>query len=101
MTRSNQPCQFQKDGLFGQRSEDVTVGKPDPQVFLVAASRLDVPPSQCLVVEDAAAGVEAARRAGMLSVGVRAKGDTLQANVFTRSMVKLDDTAFDRLLGER
>ena len=79
-------------------SEDVTVGKPDPQVFLVAASRLDVPPPRCIVVEDAAAGVEAARRAGMPSVGVRAQGDALEANVFTRSMAKLDETAFDRLL---
>ena len=79
-------------------SEDVTVGKPDPQVFLVAASRLDVPPSQCVVVEDAAAGVEAARRAGMPSVGVRAQGEALQANVFTRSMAELGDRAFDRLL---
>ena len=79
-------------------SEDVTVGKPDPQVFLIAASRLDVPPSRCIVVEDAAAGVEAARRAGMPSVGVRANGDALNANVFARSLAELGDTAFDRLL---
>src|SRR5580704_1629531 len=43
-------------------AEDVTAGKPDPQVFLTAASRLETPPAQCVVVEDAAAGVEAARR---------------------------------------
>ena len=76
------------------------MGKPDPQVFLVAASRLDIPPSRCVVVEDAACGVEAARRGRMPSVGVRAKGDALQANVFMRSMAELGDAAFDRLLDE-
>jgi len=51
-------------------AEDVQAGKPDPQVFLVAAARLNSTPRICIVVEDAGAGVEAARRAGMLSVGV-------------------------------
>src|SRR5271170_6782773 len=52
-------------------AEDVTLGKPDPQVFLTAAARLGSAPAQCIVVEDAPAGVEAARRAGMPSIGVR------------------------------
>ncbi|MBG83116.1 MAG: hypothetical protein CMJ40_01055 [Phycisphaerae bacterium] len=56
--------------------DDVEHGKPDPEVFLLAASRLRVPPSSCVVVEDAAAGVEAARRAGMASVGFCSKGRT-------------------------
>jgi beta-phosphoglucomutase len=50
--------------------KDVTRGKPDPQVFELAARRLDVPPSECAVVEDAVHGVEAAKRAGMVSVGL-------------------------------
>ena len=45
--------------------EDVRVGKPDPELFLLAAQRLNCPPDQCLVFEDSAAGFEAARRAGM------------------------------------
>jgi beta-phosphoglucomutase len=49
---------------------DVTRGKPDPQVFELAASRLGVPPNLCTVVEDAVHGVEAANRAGMLSIGM-------------------------------
>ena len=56
--------------------DDVTHGKPDPEVFLLAASRLGVPASACVVIEDAAAGVEAARRAGMASVGFCSKGRT-------------------------
>lgn len=51
-------------------SEDTQRGKPDPQVFLVAASRLKVPASRCLVVEDAVAGVEAARAGGMKCIAV-------------------------------
>jgi beta-phosphoglucomutase len=49
---------------------DVTRGKPDPQVFLLAAERLGVRPGACVVMEDAVHGVEAARRAGMRSVGL-------------------------------
>jgi len=49
---------------------DVTRGKPDPQVFEIAAARLGVPPARCCVVEDAPAGVEAANRAEMTSIGL-------------------------------
>jgi len=49
---------------------DVTRGKPDPQVFLMAAQRLGVSPERCAVVEDAPAGVEAANRAEMASIGL-------------------------------
>ncbi|MFB6285813.1 MAG: HAD family hydrolase, partial [Candidatus Bipolaricaulia bacterium] len=50
--------------------DDVAAGKPDPEVFRTAAQRLHVPPERCLVIEDAAAGVEAAHRAGMVAVAV-------------------------------
>ena len=50
--------------------EDITRGKPDPQVFLVAAERAGVPPGRCVVFEDAPIGIEAARAAGMIAVGV-------------------------------
>lgn len=46
-------------------SEDVTRGKPDPEVFLIAANRLGIAPERCLVFEDAPKGIEAAHRAGM------------------------------------
>lgn len=49
---------------------DVTNGKPDPEVFLMAAQRLDLPPGRCLVIEDAGVGVRAAKAAGMACVGV-------------------------------
>ncbi len=46
-------------------ADDVPVSKPDPETFLLAARRLDTPPNNCLVFEDAPKGVEAAARAGM------------------------------------
>ncbi len=49
---------------------EVTRGKPDPQGFLLAAERLRVRPEQCVVVEDADAGLKAARGAGIKCVGV-------------------------------
>ncbi len=51
-------------------AEDVSHGKPDPEVFLVAASRLGLAPSVCAVIEDSVHGIEAAKRAGMLAVAV-------------------------------
>jgi beta-phosphoglucomutase len=78
-------------------AEDVTAGKPDPQVFLAAARRLDVPPARCIVVEDAPAGVEAARRAGMKSIGVNA-AQRLDADLPVGSLADLPPDAFDRLL---
>jgi beta-phosphoglucomutase len=51
-------------------SEDTQRGKPDPQVFQVGAERLGVPPARCLVLEDAVAGVEAARAGGMKCIAV-------------------------------
>jgi beta-phosphoglucomutase len=82
-------------------AEDVTEGKPDPQVFLTAAARLGVPPSHCIVVEDAAAGVEAAQRGGMASIGVSRNGSRLEADLAVSSLTELPPDAFERLLGSR
>jgi beta-phosphoglucomutase len=50
--------------------EDIERGKPDPQVFLVAAARAGVEPSRAVVFEDATFGIQAAKAAGMRAVGV-------------------------------
>jgi beta-phosphoglucomutase len=58
--------------LFGAtvNGMEVTRGKPDPQVFLLAAGKLAVPPANCAVVEDAPAGLRAARAAGMAAIAL-------------------------------
>ncbi|HHI68391.1 MAG TPA: HAD family phosphatase [Planctomycetes bacterium] len=82
-------------------AEDVERGKPDPQVFLEAARRLALPPGRCVVVEDAAVGVRAARRAGMKVVGVAAGGDRevlREADLVVSSLEELSPRVFEELL---
>ncbi len=78
-------------------AEDVQRGKPDPEVFLKAASLLGVTPQESVVVEDAAMGIEAASRAGMRSIGVSASKQ-LPASLCVSSLADLPRDAFDRLL---
>jgi beta-phosphoglucomutase len=79
--------------------EEVPHGKPAPDVFLLAASRLGVPPWRCIVVEDAPAGVEAGRRGGMKTIGIALLHPDLAADIVVRSLEDLAPDAFDRLLG--
>ena len=79
-------------------AEDVQRGKPDPQVFLIAAEKLGVAPNRCIVVEDAPAGIEGGRRAGMHTIGVLSSHPELDADVVVRTLGELPDDAFDRLL---
>jgi HAD superfamily hydrolase (TIGR01509 family) len=79
-------------------AEDVHRGKPDPEVYLMAASRVGVPPERCIVVEDAVAGIEGARRGGMRSIGVSRNGHHLGADVVVGSLDLLDSDAFEALL---
>jgi len=51
-------------------ADDVRMGKPDPEVYFLAARRIGVNPEECIVFEDSLVGVQAARRAGMRAIGV-------------------------------
>ena len=79
-------------------AEDVHRGKPDPEVYVLAASRVGVPAERCIVVEDAGAGIEGARRACMRSIGVSHQGKDLHADVVVESLEQLESDAFERLL---
>jgi HAD superfamily hydrolase (TIGR01509 family) len=79
-------------------SEDVERGKPDPQVFLLAAQRLGVPPERCVAVEDTAAGAEAARRAGMRCIGVNRSSAGMTADLLVPALDELPPDAFARLV---
>lgn len=58
--------------------EEVEKGKPNPEIFLTAAEKLDVNPENCLVIEDAETGVEAAKSANMKCIGFKARSDSKQ-----------------------
>ena len=77
---------------------DVPRGKPDPALFLLSAKALDVPPAQCVVLEDAPAGIAAARAGGMASVGIARLGDeallqAAQADLVVTSLDQVDTAA--------
>jgi HAD superfamily hydrolase (TIGR01509 family) len=77
-------------------------GKPDPAVFLKAASLISVPPGQCVVVEDALPGVEAARRGGMKCIAVTTTNPAalLQgADLVVEHLDELPLDVFERLAG--
>ena len=71
----NAPLILEKVGLYNRFTaivdgNDVSKAKPDPEVFLIGAQKLNMQPENCIVVEDAIAGVEAANAANMLSIGI-------------------------------
>ena len=86
---------------------DLSHGKPDPEIFLIAATELGVPPAGCLVVEDAPVGIEAARAGGMMALGIARLADEALLRAARADLVvtSLDDGAVDLLikdlLGER
>jgi len=82
----------------GVAAEDVTHGKPDPEVFLLAAARLGAEPGRSIVVEDAPTGIEAGRRAGMYTVGVSLLHTLPEADVYVGTLTELPASTFDRLL---
>ncbi|MCC7370694.1 MAG: HAD family phosphatase [Chloroflexi bacterium] len=80
-------------------AEDVARGKPDPEPFVTAAERLGVDARRCIVVEDAAPGIEGARRAGMRTIGVGPGYAALRADVTVPTLADLPEGVFGSLLG--
>jgi beta-phosphoglucomutase-like phosphatase (HAD superfamily) len=78
---------------------DLAHGKPDPEIFLDAAAELRAAPVDCLVVEDAVAGVQAAKAGGMTALGVARAGDAALLAAAGADMVvtTLDDVDVDLL----
>jgi beta-phosphoglucomutase len=84
-------------------AEETQRGKPDPQVFQVAAGKLGVPPGRCVVFEDAVPGVQAARAGGMKCVAVRFAGhhaeDALRAAGADIVVGSLEKVSVGQVLG--
>ncbi|MDJ1132306.1 HAD-IA family hydrolase [Streptomyces iconiensis] len=69
-------------------ADDITRGKPDPEPYLLAASKLGADPARCVVFEDAPAGLESGRRAGMWTVGLATthSADELRADAVVENL---------------
>jgi beta-phosphoglucomutase len=72
---------------------DIKNSKPDPEVFLLAAQRLGVPPAECIVVEDAVTGIIAANAAGMRSLGIGTPEMLPNAKVLVRNLAEIEPEA--------
>jgi len=71
----NAPLILEKVGLLNKFTaivdgNDVSKAKPDPEVFLIGAEKLNMDPKKCVVMEDAIAGIQAANAANMISIGI-------------------------------
>jgi beta-phosphoglucomutase len=75
----------------------ITHSKPDPEIFLLAAKKLNVTPNKCLVFEDAEAGVEAALAAGMKCVGVGSPEQLGKANIIVKQTADFDLNNLDKI----
>ncbi len=79
----------------------VTHGKPHPEVFLLAAGKLGLPPSDCAVVEDAPAGISAARAAGMAAIaitGTAPREKLAHADTIVESLTELTPDRITQLI---
>lgn len=92
----NAPVILEKTGLLPYLDRiscglDTTKSKPDPEVFLVAARKLELPPEDCLVVEDSAAGIQAAAAGGMKSLAVGPFYQSLHADFEAPLLCKVEN----------
>jgi len=97
----NTPLILEKIGYAGAfdavaAGNDIKRSKPDPEVFLIAARRLGKAPAECVVVEDAEAGLLATRDAGMRAFGV---GGAARSPLAHAAAAALDGVSVDTLLG--
>lgn len=78
---------------------DMPQGKPNPAIFLIAATELKVEPGFCFVAEDAPSGIEAARAGGMIALGIARRRDEALLHEAGADLVvtSLDEIALDEL----
>ena len=85
-------------------ADDVTHGKPDPEAYLLAAAKLGVRPSRCVVVEDAPPGIKAGQAAGMRVVAVvttHSRHELVEADVVVARLVGIQIVTKDNQPGGR
>lgn len=98
----NAPIILEKTGILDLFDKiscglDTTKSKPDPEVFLVAAKKLELDPEVCLVVEDSQAGIDAAKAGKMASLAVGPLYQSMGADFCAKNLA--DDIDWDAILG--
>ncbi len=81
LTLSAQKKALSLDSLFGEHIyniDDVAYGKPKPDIYLHAASKLNISPYACIAIEDSACGIKAAKAANMFCIGINSHGNLSQ-----------------------
>lgn len=79
----------------------VTKAKPDPEVFLIAANKMKVNPVNCVVFEDAVAGIEAANNAKMTSIGIGDANILNQADYIFKDFTEINLSFIEKLLNNK
>lgn len=80
---------------------NVTKAKPDPEVFLIAARNMNIAPENCIVFEDAVAGIEAANNAKMTSIGIGEEKILREANFNFNDFTEIDLSFIKKLLNNK
>ena len=79
---------------------DVSKAKPDPEVFLIAATKLGCDPENCIVFEDSVAGIQAANIANMVSIGIGDKEILNEADFIFRDFTEISVKFIDELINK-
>jgi len=79
---------------------DVSKAKPDPEVFLIAAEKLNYSPEKCIVIEDSQAGIAAANSVNMFSIGIGDSKNLFEADLILEDTSKLNYTLINGLITE-
>ncbi|WP_148783192.1 beta-phosphoglucomutase [Aquimarina intermedia] len=77
---------------------DVTKAKPDPEVFIKGAERLNIAPEHCVVFEDSVAGIQAANAAGMVSIGIGDSAILYEADYVFENFKEMDNQFINQLI---
>ena len=102
----NAPLILKQVNLFNRFAgivdgNSVSKAKPDPEVFLIGAQKLNISPERCIVFEDAIAGIEAANRANMISIGIGDKNVLSEANYNFNNLTEIPENFFNSFLSEK
>ncbi|MFV9549976.1 beta-phosphoglucomutase [Algibacter sp. PT7-4] len=79
----------------------VSKAKPDPEVFLIGAKKMNLQPEQCVVFEDAIAGIEAANTANMISIGIGDAKTLHEANFNFNNLTEISKHFFTSVISEK